>query len=63
MAQQLFCVTSLTFNSYEIMSRTLERLEHIEEKMASLQGPETELINPDANQPQQTSGGENRLSE
>lgn len=46
MAQQIFCATSLTFGSYEVMSKVMERLERIEARISTLQGAETELISP-----------------
>ena len=46
MAQQIFCATSLTFGSYEVMSKMMERLERIETKIITLQGTGTELISP-----------------
>ena len=46
MAQQIFCATSLTFGSYEVMSKMMERLDQIETKVSALQGTETELISP-----------------
>lgn len=45
MAQQMYCATSLTFNSFEVMSKMLERLEAIESKVNVMQGAE-ELVTP-----------------
>lgn len=65
MAQQVYCATSLTFNSYEVMSRIMERLDRIEDNMRMMQGSGSDLLNPHTEnleyQPQSASGGENRL--
>lgn len=45
MAQQMYCATSLTFNSFEVMAKMLERLEAIESKVNVMQGAE-ELVTP-----------------
>ena len=47
MAQQLYCVTNLTFNSYEVMSKMIERLERIEGKVNTIQGAENGLLSPE----------------
>lgn len=46
LAQQIFCATSLTFNSYEVMSKIWNRLEEIEQKVDSIKSPESGLISP-----------------
>ena len=65
MAQQVYCATSLTFNSYEVMSRIMERLDRIEDNIRMMQGTGSDLLNPHTEnleyQPQSASGGENRL--
>lgn len=58
MAQQLYCSTNLTFSSFEIMSKMLERLEHIEAKVKAIQGSSDELVDPVAsNIPATIDGG------
>ena len=53
------------FNSYEVMGKVLERLQHIEENLRVMQGAGSDLVNPQTDkleyQPQSASGGENRL--
>lgn len=65
MPQQIYCTTSLMFNSYEVMGKVLERLQHIEENLRVMQGAGSDLVNPQTDkleyQPQSASGGENRL--
>ena len=56
MAQQIYCSTNLTFTSFEIMSKMLERLENIEAKMNDLQGSSDDLVNP-VSIPATTDGG------
>ena len=46
MVQQLYCVTRMTFDSYEGMKGILDRLNAIEQKMDIIRGSETYLINP-----------------
>ena len=60
MAQQLYCVTSLTFNSYEVMSNMLEQLKHIEHDMRMMQGSDNEFLKPETDKPQMPCGGDNR---
>ena len=45
-SQQVYCSTSLAFNSYELISRVLTRLEHVEERLSTFQGTENELLTP-----------------
>lgn len=53
------------FNSYEMMGKMVERLEHIEENLRVMQGTGNDLVNPQTDkleyQPQKASGGDNRL--
>lgn len=49
MAQQIFCSTSLTFNSYEVMKVLWERLIDIERKIDSLQNGDSEFMSPVTN--------------
>jgi hypothetical protein len=54
------------FNSYEMMGKMVERLEHIEENLRVMQGTGNDLVNPqtdklESQQPQKASGGDNRL--
>ena len=46
MAQQIFCATSLTFNSYEVMSKLWERMGEIERKIDAIQNAESEFLSP-----------------
>lgn len=46
MAQQIFCATSLTFNSYEVMSKLWERMGDIERKIDAIQSSESEFLSP-----------------
>lgn len=46
MAQQIFCATSLTFNSYEVMSKLWERMDSIERKIDAIQNAESEFLSP-----------------
>ena len=66
MPQQIYCTTSLMFNSYEMMGKMVKRLEHIEENLRVMQGSGNDLVNPqtdklESQQPQKASGGDNRL--
>lgn len=45
MPQQIYCTTSLMFNSYEMMGKMVERLEAIENKVNVMQGAK-ELVTP-----------------
>ena len=58
MAQQLYCSTNLTFNSFGIMSKILERLDCIEARINDLQTSSDDLVNPVAtNIPATNDGG------
>ena len=46
MAQQIFCATSLTFNSYEVMSKLWERINDIDRKIDAIQSSESEFLSP-----------------
>ena len=46
MVQQMYCVTRMTFDSYEGMRGILDRLNTIEQKIDVIKGSETDLINP-----------------
>lgn len=50
MAQQIFCATSLTFNSYEVMSKLWERMDSIERKIDAIQNAESEFLSPVASE-------------
>lgn len=62
MAQQLYCSTNLTFRSFEVMSKMLERLEQLEVRINDFRGSSEELVNPVASDVQSTidGGGDNR---
>lgn len=46
MVQQLYCVTRMTFDSYEGTRGILERLSAIEQRLNIIGGSETDLIAP-----------------
>lgn len=46
MAQQLYCATNLSFTSYEVMSKIVERLNVIEASINEMKMSGNEFINP-----------------
>ena len=56
MAQQLYCSTNLTFRSFEVMSKMLERLEQLEVRINDFRGSSDDLVNP-VSIPATTDGG------
>lgn len=45
-SQQVYCTTSLAFNTYELLSKLVGKVDILEEKVNAIQGSEDDLVAP-----------------